>query len=356
MLSRINRRHRREGTVRKQAIARSIGFVTEPLERRMMLSGGGLIYVVNLNAGTIGQHTTVVIAAVSSAPQVTTNPASQIVTVGNTVTFTAAATGTPTPSVGWQVSTDGGKTFTNIPGANSDTYSFTATAGENGNEYKAFFNNSQGTAVTATALLTVPPVVTTNPTNQNVTVGETVTFTAAATGTPTPTVGWQVSTNGGKTFANIPGANSDTYSFTATAGENGNEYRAFFSHSHVSVLTSAALLTVSPGSQSSRISGVVYYDKDDSGVKHHNDPGLANVTVTLQQLTRQGHADYPPQTVQTDANGNYAFTNLAATHYRISQTVPAGDTITEPSTGSYTFNLTPGQILTGEDFGDRKNV
>jgi hypothetical protein len=276
--------------------------------------------------------------------------------VGNTVTFTAAASGNPI-AVGWQVSTDGGKTFTNIPGANSGTYSFTATAGENGNVYKAFFNNAQGSAVTSTALLTVPPVVTTNPTNQNVSVGDTVTFTAAATGTPTPTAGWQVSTDGGKTFANIPGASNSTYSFTATASENGEEFRAYFSHSNVSVLTSDALLTVAPGTPaSSNVSGIVYDDKDGSGVMHHNDPGLANVTVTLEQLTRKGKPDYTPQTVQTDANGNYAFTNLVAgNYYRISE-ASGNYVLTQPSAGVYTINLTPGQNLTGENFGDMPNI
>ena len=44
----------------------------------------------------------------TSAPLVTLDPVSQTVTVGQTVNFTAAATGTPTPTVIWQVSTNGG--------------------------------------------------------------------------------------------------------------------------------------------------------------------------------------------------------------------------------------------------------
>ena len=42
-------------------------------------------------------------------------------TVGGTATFTAAANGNPTPSVQWEVSTDGGTTPTPV-GDNSDTY------------------------------------------------------------------------------------------------------------------------------------------------------------------------------------------------------------------------------------------
>jgi hypothetical protein len=93
--------------------------------------------------------------AVKTAPNVTLNPKTQSITAGQTVTFTAAATGSPTPTVQWQVSTDGGKTFTNISGATSTTYSFTTTLSQNGNEYQAVFTNSVHTDITSPATLTV---------------------------------------------------------------------------------------------------------------------------------------------------------------------------------------------------------
>ena len=89
------------------------------------------------------------------APVVTTNPASQTVNAGGTATFTAAASGNPAPSVQWEVSTNGGTTFSAITGATSTTYSFTATAAENGDEYEAVFTNSVGTATSRPATLTV---------------------------------------------------------------------------------------------------------------------------------------------------------------------------------------------------------
>src|SRR2546425_2094595 len=48
------------------------------------------------------------------APAVTTSPSSLTITAGQTASFTAAATGTPPPTVQWQVSTDGGVSFSNI--------------------------------------------------------------------------------------------------------------------------------------------------------------------------------------------------------------------------------------------------
>ena len=157
-----------------------------------------------------------------------------------------AATGNPAPTVQWQVSTDGGATFADISGATADTYSFTAAAGQNGDEYRAIFTNSLGAATTSAVTLTVntAPVVTSNPSAQTVTAGHAATFTAAGSGRPAPTVQWQVSTDGGTTFSNISGAIVDTYSFTAAAGQNGDEYRAVFTNSVGSVATTAALLTV----------------------------------------------------------------------------------------------------------------
>jgi len=96
----------------------------------------------------------------NTAPVITTQPSSQTVTAGQTATFTAAASGTPTPTVQWQVSTDGGKTFTNISGATSTTLTLNnVTTAMNGYEYEAVFTNSVGTATTSAATLTVnaPP-------------------------------------------------------------------------------------------------------------------------------------------------------------------------------------------------------
>jgi hypothetical protein len=84
----------------------------------------------------------------------------------------------------------------------------------------------------------------TQPTNQTVAPGSTATFTAAASGNPTPTVQWQVSTNGGSSFSDISGATSPTYSFTASAADNGKQFRAVFTNSAGTATTNAATLSV----------------------------------------------------------------------------------------------------------------
>jgi hypothetical protein len=212
---------------------------------------------------------TFTITSAATAPVITTNPSNQSVAVGATATFTAAASGNPAPTVQWQVSTDGGKTFTNITGnasATTTTLSLpSVTASQTGREYQAVFTISQGHATTTAATLTVTPaltapVVTTNPSNQSVAVGATATFTAVASGNPTPTVWWQVSTNGGTTFTNIAGAISTTYSCTATAAQSGCEYRAVFSNSQGNATTTAATLTVTAAN------ATIIQDINDPGV------------------------------------------------------------------------------------------
>jgi hypothetical protein len=214
--------------------------------------GAGSSWAANGSSPTFG--TTSATGAVSltfygfvgTAPTVTTQPSSATTVASQAASFTAAASGNPAPAVQWQVSMDGGTTFTDIDGATSTTLSVTPTAADNGNEYEAVFTNSLGSVTTNPATLTVdtPPTVTTEPTDVSVVTGQSATFTAAASGSPTPTVQWQVSTDGGNTFTPIAGATSDTYTLTTAAGESGNQYQAVFTNSAGSADSSAATLTL----------------------------------------------------------------------------------------------------------------
>jgi len=106
----------------------------------------------NLGCSVTGMGSATV--TVNSAPMVTLNPASQTI-AGGSVTFTAAASGSPTPTVQWQVSTNGGATFSNVTGATGPTLTFTPTPSQSGNKYRAVFTNTCGTAMTTAANLTV---------------------------------------------------------------------------------------------------------------------------------------------------------------------------------------------------------
>jgi len=96
------------------------------------------------------------------AVKITTQPVAREVKEGETATFTAGATGIPTPTVRWQFSTDGGGTWaddTTDAGNTTGTLSVVdAALAENGYEYRAVFTNSSGAVDTEAAKLTVTVV------------------------------------------------------------------------------------------------------------------------------------------------------------------------------------------------------
>jgi hypothetical protein len=186
-------------------------------------------------------------------------PESASVVEGESAVFKAEATGDPTPTVQWEVSTNGGTSWsedTTDKGSATDTLTVEHTKlSESGNEYRAVFTNEAGKAETEPATLTVsgkagPPEVTKQPVNDSVTEPASATFTAEASGTPVPTVQWEVSTNGGTTWAvdtTDKGNTTDTLTVEDTnVSESGNEYRAVFKNTAGKETSSAATLTVLP--------------------------------------------------------------------------------------------------------------
>jgi len=243
---------------------------------------------------------------VQTAPSVTTNPTNQTVATGGTTTFTAAASGNPTPTVQWEVSTGSG--FTELTdtgvysGSGSDTLTITAaTQTMNGYQYEAVFTNAAGKATTTAATLTVQSssalTVTTNPTSQTILAGATATFTAAASGTPTATVQWQVETGSGYTNVTdggvYSGSATDTLTITAaTATMNGYQYEAVFTNTTGNTTSTAATLTVqapptvttSPANQTVSVGDTVNFLAAASG----------NPTPTVQWEVSAGGAAFTP--------------------------------------------------------------
>jgi Peptidase A4 family len=189
-----------------------------------------------------------------SAPMITLDPSNQTVSPGAVATLEAGATGTPTPSVQWQISTNGGATWGPFAGATSAPYSFRAETSNNGDEFEAVFTNPVGSATTTAATLSVDaaPAVTAQPTDDTALENTTAAFFAAATGSPTPMVQWEISTDSGASWQPVVGATSSCYSFSASSSANGNQYEAVFTNTAGSTTTDAAELTVSTGPATSQ--------------------------------------------------------------------------------------------------------
>ena len=69
------------------------------------------------------------------------------------------------------------------------------------------------------------------------------------------------------------------------------------------------------------LSGYVYNDGSDDGVRDPENPGIENVTITLTGSDTNGAVN---KTTTTAANGSYSFPNLLPGTYILTQTQPAG--------------------------------
>ena len=197
-------------------------------------AGSGGAYSLSLTAsnGVNPNGTQTLTVNVNQAPAVTTNPSDQTVNSGASVSFIAAASGFPAPTVQWQRSTNGGGSYTNIAGATNPTYTFTAASADNGNKYRAVFTNSSGSATSTAATLTVntaPTISSANATSFSV--GTAGSFTVTTSGFPNPTLtttgtlpAWLSFTDNGDGTATLAGTpptgSGGQYNFTINA-DNG---------------------------------------------------------------------------------------------------------------------------------------
>jgi len=174
-----------------------------------------------------------------SQPAVTRQPANQAVTTGQSATFAVEVTGTEPVSYQW---TQNGSA---ISGATSASYTtaITSTA-DSGQAFSVVASDPTGSVTSSTATLTVTPsavapVVTTQPVNRVVAVGQTATFTVTATGTD-PLV-YQWSKNGSA----INGAASASYTTGAvTVADSGAVFSVKVSTPAGSATSNDAGLTV----------------------------------------------------------------------------------------------------------------
>src|SRR5213080_169168 len=116
------------------------GYTFTPSSQSMTLNGGNIT----------GVNFTDNAAAV--APTITTQPANQTVTAGQTATFAVVAAGTAPLGYQWQ------KNGVNITGATSASYTTPATTtADSGSTFRVVVSNSAGTVTSSAATLTVNP-------------------------------------------------------------------------------------------------------------------------------------------------------------------------------------------------------
>jgi hypothetical protein len=279
-------------------------------------------------------------------PTITTQPSNQAVSTGQTATFAVVAAGTAPLSYQWR------KNGVNIPAATSASYtSPAAVASDNGATFDVMVSNMAGSMTSTAATLTVNSstgiTITTQPVSQSVTIGQTATFSVAATSATLPlTYQWQ------KNGANIASANSPSYTTPATTILDGGEkFTVVVTNATGNVTSSAATLTVNP---SPAVDVTTYHN--DSGRTGQNTNEIV-LTHTNVNSTTFGKVGFFAVDGLVDAQPLY-LSNVAipgkGTHDAL-YVVTEKDNVYafDATTGDVLWHVTT--LLAGETFSDERN-
>lgn len=232
-----------------------VGFVSDPLTASpLTFNAGSIVSRTNLSNVTLNYTN-------GSVSNPITGPADQDIAIGGSAAFTVTALGSS--SWQWQVSTNGGTSFSNLAnGGTNPTYSGVLTASMSLTNAVSGMNNYQyrcvvqpGNAASNSALLTVhaaTATITDQPDNITVNLGANPSFTVTATG-GTSFVWWYKPAAGSwSTLTIAPPYGVSTVGTTSTltitgalAAMNGSQYRCSILPG-APVVSFEATLTVNP--------------------------------------------------------------------------------------------------------------
>jgi alpha-tubulin suppressor-like RCC1 family protein len=178
------------------------------------------------------------------APSITSPPSSRSSVVGQSITLSVTAAGTPTPTYQWL------RNGIPVPNASSATLTINSLKTTDSGGYSVVVTNSAGSAVSSAGTLTVTvgvaPNIVTPPASQVAILGQSVTFSVSASGTPSPTFQWLLNGNA------LAGASSASLTIDSTQSTDAGSYSVVVTNAAGSVTSPSGVLTVA----SSRLSNL----------------------------------------------------------------------------------------------------
>lgn len=172
---------------------------------------------------------------VNALPVITQQPSSQTINEGGNISLSVTATG----ATGYQWKKDG----SDIPSATNATYSKSGALPADAGSYTCVVTGAGGSVTSNPATITVNalPVITQQPTNQEITEGETLTLNVVATGA----TGYQWK----KGEEVIPDATGATYTKEGATTADAGSYTCVVTGAGGSVTSNAATVTVNPAGE-----------------------------------------------------------------------------------------------------------
>jgi acetyl esterase/lipase len=191
----------------------------------------GMIVTSKEKTGAGARLLAVQTGSASTAPVILNQPQDQSLNLGETISLLVSTDGST--SVAYQWKKDG----VDIVGATGPALVITAAGLTDAGTYTCSVTNSYGTSTSAAATVAVSaaPVLATALKNTTVYVGDTVTLSAAFTGSPTPTYSWT------KNGVPIPGATDSTYTFIPAATTESGTYTVTALNTYGSLSSSASV-------------------------------------------------------------------------------------------------------------------
>ena len=172
---------------------------------------------------------------VNALPVITKQPTNQTINEGGNINLAVTATG----ATGYQWKKDG----SDIPSATNATYSKSGALPADAGSYTCVVTGAGGsvTSSPATVIVNALPVVTQQPTNQEITEGETLTLNVVATGA----TGYQWK----KGEEDILDATAATYTKEGATAADSGSYTCVVTGAGGSVTSNAATVTVNPAGE-----------------------------------------------------------------------------------------------------------
>ncbi len=204
-----------------------------------------------------------------------------------------------------------------------------------------FTNNSSGNTVNVTLTQVAG--------TENTGTGDSIEIDYAATINTTDPAGTSISNTANLTYTSLPGPFGTTVNPTgsSTPGSSGSSNGERNGSGGVNSYFGSGTQTITVNS--STLTGFVYQDVNDNGVKDAGEPGISSATVTLTGTDFLGN---PVDIVTTtNSSGQYTFANLLPsnlTGYIITETQPAGYLVGQETPPSSNFS---GTIGTGSSVG-----